>query len=440
MNNLIIISLDCVRREAIGCYHRIFPSYFHNTIPALNLRGMRRLKRVYEPVIDPIIKWLFKPKTSYIDCIASNGILFTQAVSQAPYTPASHASIFTGLNPFNHGIRHFIGFKISPEVLTLAEVLKSFGFQTGGFIGSNALGEFYGFDRGFDVYDCNFNSKQSICEVGNLKIFRRDHREITERVLQWLNEIKDKFFLFIHYFDVHESSVPITYQPFYQILKMREIDGSIGKIVQFLKDNGLYDNTIIIVLSDHGNDFGIHEPGHREFLFDTTILVPLIIKADKSLSGLQITRQVRLIDIMPTAVELLGLSIDNQKNYMPMDGVSLLPLCNDNCQEELPAYSETCIEYSSKQWNILKNSFMSLRVSGWKLVVDKINHKKYLYNISKDPFERNNLCTTNKDMADFLTHKLDNLQTQPTQPSGIMTENEISMVKESLKGLGYLDD
>ena len=72
--------------------------------------------------------------------------------------------------------------------------------------------------------------------------------------------------------------------------------------------------------------------------------------------------------------------------------------------------------------------------------INKINHKKYLYNINKDPFERNNLCTTNKDMADYLTHKLDNLQTQPTQSSGIMTENEISMVKESLKGLGYLDD
>jgi arylsulfatase A-like enzyme len=160
MNNLIIISLDCVRREAIGCYHRIFPSYFHNTIPALNLRGMRRLKRIYEPVMNPIIKWLFKPKTSYIDCIASKGILFTQAVSQAPYTPASHASIFTGLNPFNHGIRQFVGFKINPRAMTLAERLKRDGFQTGGIVGSNALGELYGLHRGFDIYD--FDSNQSI--------------------------------------------------------------------------------------------------------------------------------------------------------------------------------------------------------------------------------------------------------------------------------------
>jgi arylsulfatase A-like enzyme len=439
MNNLIMISLDCVRREAIGCYHRIFPSYFHNTIPALNIRGMRRLKRVYEPVIDPIIKRLFKPKTSYIDCIAANGILFTQAVSQAPYTPASHASIFTGLNPFNHGIRQFVGFKINPKAMTLAERLKRDGFQTGGIVGSNALGEFYGFHRGFDIYD--FDSNQSIGKVGNLKLFRRDHKEVTEKALQWMSKIDGRFFLFVHYFDIHETiEHPITYQPLYQILKMKEVDQSIRRITQFLIDKELYDDTIIVILSDHGNDFGIHEPGHREYLYDTTLLVPLIIKANRALSGLQVTQQVRLIDVMPTVIELLGLPLDNSEGYEQMEGVSLLPLCRRQYQEELPAYSETCIESSDERWDILKNSYMSLRYSGWKIIVDKINHKKSLYNLNIDPFECNDLYMTNKDMEELLSQKLDNLLTQSAQMKGAMSENEISMIKESLRGLGYLHD
>lgn len=436
MNNLIIISLDCVRREAISCYHRTFPSYLHNTIPVLNLRGMQRLKHFYAPILDPILKKLFIPNTPHIDRIADDGILFTQAVSQAPYTPASHASLFTGLNPFNHGIRQFVGFKINSNAITLAERLKSAGFQTGGFIGSNSLGDFYGFPRGFDVY--NFEFKQSIWEIGNMKLFRRDHREVTEKAMQWIAKTSDRFFLFVHYFDIHESSNPITYQPFYQILKMKEVDKSISRIIQFLTDKGLYDNTVIVVLSDHGNDFGVHEPGHREYLYDTTLLVPLIIKADRSFRSLRITQQVRLIDVMPTVLELLGLPIENPKDYQQMDGISLLSLARNQYQEELPAYSETCLEHSKEQWDILKNNFISLRFSDWKIVVDKINHQKYLYNLKHDPLECNNVYTTNRDTANSLMQKLDNLLIPSAQPKDTMTEDEISLVKASLRGLGYL--
>lgn len=438
MNNLVIISLDCVRREALSCYQHTFPTYLHHTIPVINLRGMQRLKRFYAPVLERIVKQLFIPKTPHIDQIAADGILFTQAVSQAPYTPASHASLFTGLNPFNHGIRQFVGFKINSNAVTLAERLKSSGFQTGGFIGSNSLGDFYGFQRGFDIY--NFESRQSIWEIGTMKLFRRDHREVTEKALQWMAKTNDRFFLFVHYFDIHESSNPITYQPFYQISKIKEVDKSIGRIIQCLKDKGFYDDTVIVVLADHGNDFGVHEPGHREYLYDTTLLVPLIIKAGRSSSRLQITQQVRLIDVMPTALEFLGLPVENPKDYQQMEGISLLSLGRNQHQEELPAYSETCLEHSKEQWNILKNNFMSLRLSGWKIVVDKINHQKYLYDLKQDPLECNNVYTTNKDMASLLTQKLDTLLMPSTQPKDTMTDDEISMVKASLRGLGYLHD
>ena len=88
----------------------------------------------------------------------------------------------------------------------------------------------------------------------------------------------------------------------------------------------------------------------------------------------------------------------------------------------------------------IKNSYMSLRFSGWKIIVDKINHKKSLYNLNIDPFECNDVHMTNKDMVELLSQKLDNLLTQSAQMKGTMSENEISMVKESLRGLGYLDD
>ncbi|MBU0580718.1 MAG: sulfatase-like hydrolase/transferase, partial [Candidatus Margulisbacteria bacterium] len=117
--NVILITLDCVRPEALGCYRANFKKRFF---------------------------FKFWNKTPSIDSLARDGILFEQAICQAPFTPASHASILTGLNPYNHGIREMIGSKLSGlnKVKTLAEVLKNNNYQTAAFIGSHALGSEYG--------------------------------------------------------------------------------------------------------------------------------------------------------------------------------------------------------------------------------------------------------------------------------------------------------
>lgn len=436
MKNLIIVSLDCLRREAVGAYRRNFPSLLHKEIPIFRFRGMYRFRPFFESLLDRILKLIFVPSTPNIDHIATEGVLFTQAVSQAPYTPASHASIFTGLNPFSHGIRQFVGFKLSSKALTIAERLKTSGFNTAGFIGSNALGGFYDLDRGFDIYD--FHSRLSSCQVDDLKVFRRGHSEVTSRALEWLANVDSRFFLFVHYFDIHETDESISYQPFFQIMKIRKIDNDIGKIVRLLREKNLYDETILVLVSDHGNDFGIHEPGHREYLYDTTLLVPLIIKGDKSIAGARIEQQVRLIDIYPTVLELLNSPVDNPPPYKKIEGRSLLPLCRGETRLDLPAYSETCLRYSDDPADVAEKSFMSLRFPGWKIVVDRNTKIPLLFDLKNDPYEREDVSLLNKDRANVMMDKLTEFLRPDAEANADMDEHEISRVKESLKALGYL--
>ncbi|RPI29616.1 MAG: hypothetical protein EHM61_01060, partial [Acidobacteria bacterium] len=110
--NLVIMSLDCVRREALGCYPQQFP--LRTRIGA-------------------------SPSTPNIDRLCRNGVRFDQAVTQAPFTPAAHASLFTGLTPPRHGIRRFLGSRLTHEANTLAEVLTSHGWSCGAVVGADAL-------------------------------------------------------------------------------------------------------------------------------------------------------------------------------------------------------------------------------------------------------------------------------------------------------------
>lgn len=444
--NIIIISLDCIRQESVGCYPSSFPFW--------KTRGMS----VYTP---------------HIDGIARDGILFKQTISQAPYTSASHASILTGMNPYNHGIRGIIGYKLSNKVTTLAEILRDHNYQTGAVVGSDALNSRYGLDRGFDLYDEEFLPGANSCWILG---FRRTGQEVTDRALEWLKNRNGKsFFLFLHYFDAHDELSDLKkievqsdkkrnqaelkkwlrsrffskglkrhyrrifhrqkkYGIRYQLMKVSGIDHQIGRMLDFLKGHGLYDDTYLAVISDHGDSFWEHgERSHREYLYDTTLKIPFILKGPSEFQGKTVSFLTRAVDVYPTVLELLGITADK------VDGVGLIKFIKEKTQKKLRAYSETRHEISSEKFDELRSNLISLRTAEWKLILDRLNERRQLYDLVNDPKERKNVWSRERNIAaEMETELLDLMNDSDALNENYMSPEELKRVEEALKKLGYL--
>jgi arylsulfatase A-like enzyme len=255
--------------------------------------------------------------TPGLDAFArEHATVYTQARSTSPFTLSSHASLFTGLQSVEHGSTHPspIGRRIRADVPTLAERLREQGYQTA-FIAANwlYLRPRYGLDRGFERFDSRPGGRSSVAEgfylalaqlIGtNPEVGRTGHRSaerITDRALRWLDGRRpDPFFLALNYLDVHSPYIPI--RPFDRafsdrqprdlltpeedlipLLYDREIlytDTHVTRLLDGLKASGLFENTVVIVTSDHGEAFG--ERGFREHcwtLYENVLHVPLLVK------------------------------------------------------------------------------------------------------------------------------------------------------------------
>jgi arylsulfatase A-like enzyme len=451
LKNVLIVCVDSLRPEALKCYPKRFK--YKETFP-------------------------WRISTPTINHIAREGVLFSNCIVQAPFTPASHASFFTGLNPPSHGIRAFFGYKLLEHTETLAERLKREGYHTAAIIGADALDNRYGLDRSFDIYDVEFNKKMAIWAQEQ---YRRLGSEATERALAWLQEKKEPFFLFMHYFDVHDIASHIlaehdyvarvlsrlrktrltcgpvrkllqkieTFYGQYQrcgkpfhVRQVRKVDREIGKIIRALKDRNLYNQTMIIITSDHGDAFGEHgEFGHRKSLYDTTLRVPLILKGISGHEGKVISNMVCSIDLLPTIYELLGLAPTASVGYKPIEGKSLLPLLDCKKEEERIAYSETRMEKSLENTNDLRLKYIALRTPRWKLIINMLDDVRELYDVANDPGETCNVIAQYPDCAESLGKEAMRIyhQGDADKPSQVAyTEEELDKVAERLKDLGYL--
>jgi arylsulfatase A-like enzyme len=220
----------------------------------------------------------------------------------------------------------------------------------------------------------------------------------------------------------------------FQLRRAREIDAQVGRILGFLKAEGLYERTLIVTMSDHGDAFGEHgEFSHREYLYDTTLRIPLIIKGPRDLSGKVIPQLVRSIDVYPTILEMLGLRAEG------VDGVSLVRLMVGHHRADLHAYSETRHEVSVNELDKLRSHFVSLRTPRWKLILNRLDGTKQLYDLWKDPAERQNVWSQYKGIANYLEKELLGLLSKEDAQGAIqMSPEEIKITEETLKGLGYL--
>jgi choline-sulfatase len=373
-------------------------------------------------------------ETPALDSLAKNGIRFTNAFTPAPITNVSHASILSGLQPSSHGVTDF-GIPLAASHPTWAQLLRANGYQTAAFIGAIVLDSKTlapGFDRGFDFYD-NFPSTQAKDSHNASRWGRVERRglEVISRAEAWLNlHLTGPEFVWIHLYDPHDPYEPPP--PFSLKYKDRLYDGEIayadsalGNFLQFLKKKGRYENSLVIVVGDHGEGLGEHnEQTHGIFLYDSTMHVPLIMKLPFDLRASEVIgAQVRTIDILPTALDILNISAPAS-----LDGISLKPLFEGPERAERALLGETDYPLSFG-WAPLRSSR-----------ADRIKYieapRPELYDLRTDPGELNNVYQpwderVKKSREMIARAKPATLPTSSVAPVGANTLDE-------LKALGYL--
>jgi len=373
--------------------------------------------------------------TPQLDALASKGVVFEHAYSQAPITPVSHATILTGTFPQYHGIRNF-GDRLPPSVPFLPEVLHAQGYHTGAFVGSIILdpknGFASGFERGFDVYNAGFH-RQKTGERREASMQRRGDVTLG-LVLEWLGQQQGKpFFVWFHLWDAHDPYNPP--EPFRSRFpgasyngSIAYVDATVGKLLDYLRDQGLYDNTLIAIAADHGESLGEHgELTHSIFLYDSTIHVPLLLKLPGNhFAGQRVNATASLVDLAPTVLDALG--------HTPppaMQGHSLLPLVGNPHPESRPSFATGDHSERSFGWSAL----VSLR-TGNQLFVRAPSPE--LYDIASDPGAKKNLYRTDRAAAVRLATQLDTFVKRiSTGAPQALQDGLDEKSREQLSALGY---
>jgi arylsulfatase A-like enzyme/Flp pilus assembly protein TadD len=374
--------------------------------------------------------------TPQLDALASQGVVFEHAYSQAPITPASHATILTGTFPQYHGIRNF-GDRLPPSVPFLPDILHAQGYHTGAFVGSIILdpknGFASGFERGFDVYNAGFH-RQKTGERREASMQRRG--EVTlGYVLDWLGQRKGSpFFLWFHLWDAHDPyNPPEPYRSRFPNAPynggIAYVDSIVGKLLDYLRNQELYDNTLIAVAADHGESLGEHgELTHSIFLYDSTIHVPLLLKLPGNrFVGQRVKATASLVDLAPTVLEGLG-----QTAPPAMQGRSLLPLIGYPHPESRPSLATGDHSERSFGWSAL----VSLRVGNQLYVRAPFPE---LYDLATDPSAKTNLYQTNRSAAVRLAIQLDNFVKRISEGAPQALQDGLDeKSREKLSALGYV--
>ncbi|HUU82896.1 MAG TPA: sulfatase [Phycisphaerae bacterium] len=425
--NVVLVTLDTTRADHLSCYG-------HTTETSPNF-----------------------------DALAREGARFDSAIAQAASTPVSHASIFTGLNPYQHGVRVIYaasGYRLAGSIPTLTTVLKERGWHTGAFLSSFTVSEFYGFDRGFDVFDNGLHNPADQVltegEEGNyrwdLRLNQRRSDQTTARAVEWLGEAKRPFYLWVHYWDPHD---PYEVPPAEVLARFMRaprgseagqrqrydaeiffMDAQFGRLVQVLKEMGQYDRTIIVVVGDHGQGLGDHGWDQHRILYQEQLHVPLILRIPGGARGRVVSQLVRTIDIFPTVLEALGISTGST-----IEGRSLLGLMAGETDSPRIAYADALNLYDlnakSVQTKRPQDDLVYCAMDRqWKLIYrPRHPDKNELYNLRDDPGELHNLYGRESTQAERLLAALKEFDGFVDQPFGEGTDAE---ALERLRAMGYV--
>jgi arylsulfatase A-like enzyme/Tfp pilus assembly protein PilF len=394
--NVILITIDTLRADHLGCY------------------GARAVK------------------TPTLDGLARDGIVFERAISQVPLTWPSHAVILTGTYPFQNGVQDFTGQPLAPQFRSVAQAFKQAGYATGAVVSAFVLDRSWGLDRGFDFYDDAFSAETF--QKKDIGLVDRRAEESVTHAIAWLKKTPRRpFFLWLHLYDPHNPYDPP--EPFNTEYKGHLYDGEIayadhelGNLIAWLKLSKLYDSSLIVALSDHGESLGEHgEDEHGFFVYNATVRVPLIVKPPAG-SGIPPQHRrdpVETAAVAAALVQLAGVKDPIERQFQSKG------LFDGNAGNENPAYSETFYPFSSFGWSPLH-----------ALESDRLHYidspQPELYDLDADPGETRNLAAQQPATVAVLKEKLQrriahNPFTRPDTNAGNLTPD----AQEKLRALGY---
>ena len=360
--NLLLVTIDTLRADRLGCY------------------GYSQIE------------------TPNLDKIARQGVLFENAVAPTPLTAPSHASMMTGVYPTVHKVRNTGGFVLSPSEPKLSKILQDQGWDTAAFIGSSVLKGRFGFNQGFAVYDDEMPTSASGSALAEPE---RRAGEVVDRAVKWLDAQSGKpFFLWVHVYDPHIPYDPPD--PFREKYRDRPYDGEIaytdqqlGRLFDTVARKSRPENTLIAVLSDHGESFSEHgEYTHGVFLYDSTLRIAFLMAGGGIPAGLRVKQQARTIDLLPTVLDLMG-----GKAPPGTQGTSLAPAFRGKEVPTAYSYAETLFPKFNMGWAELR----AMRTNRWKYIRAP---KPELYDLAQDPAETTNVIASHPAEAQELEAQL----------------------------------
>jgi choline-sulfatase len=367
-------------------------------------------------------------ETPAIDALRQDAILYERAYSHTPLTLPSHVSLFTGRLPTRHGVRDNIGYDFDASKHPyLPKILREAGYATGGAVSAYVLRGATGMGDSFDFYEDGVSWRPTEV-MGNSQ---RSGRETARLALDWLRSVESRpFFLFLHMYEPHTPYTPP--EPFAARYRASPYDGEIaeadavvGQILDELKERGLYDKSIIVLLSDHGEGLGDHgEAEHGIFLYREALQVPLLVKLPESRrGGTSVAAPAQLVDLPPTLLRLTGLEVPT--GQMAMDGGSLLDIEKEGAPERV-IYAETFYPRLHFGWSELTSV-----IRGPMQYIDA--PRAELYDLIADPRQTRNVLEQERRTYAALRAALQKLEAPLAAPSQVDAETA-----ERLASLGYL--
>jgi arylsulfatase A-like enzyme/Tfp pilus assembly protein PilF len=368
--------------------------------------------------------------TPVLDALAARGVRFDQAQTAVPLTGPSHATILTGQYPPTHGVRGNVVFTLGDRYPTLATLLKRRGYRTAAFVGAYPVAAAFGFGQGFDSFDEEFH-ESSPGEQGA----ERRANEVADAAGRWLTSTASQrapFFSWLHFFDPHAPYDPPS--PYRERFAGRPYDGEvaftdaqIGRVLETLKASGHADDTVVMVLADHGEGLGEHgEATHAVLTYQSTMRVPFIVAGPGVPAARSIASRVATIDVVPTALGLLGVDADRA-----LLGRDLRPLMNGRDLPSDPFYQESLFGRLNCHWAALRGWVKD----DWKLITGV---SPELYNLADDPGELRNLAASQPDRVQRMSEELQR-GLQRLAPGGDRAQPHAASAEqeERLRSLGY---
>lgn len=430
--NVVLISIDSLRADHLGAY------------------GYSR------------------PVSPNIDALAADGVVFENAISTTTWTLPSHMSMLTSLYPEVHGVNHDRK-RLAERVTLVSEVFQSNGYSTSAIVSGPYLHRDYGYSQGFDLYDDRTIFFIKVPGGGNPSHLGVTSPKIHQRVIEILENVSSRpFFFFVHYWDVHYDYAP---PPPYDKMFDPDYDGNVnadnwdrneaihlgmnprdlehvvalydgeiaftdeyvGKLFSALKSRNLWDDTLILLTSDHGDEFFEHGvKGHWNNLYGTTLNVPLILKFPRSRwKGRRVPALVSIVDIAPTMLEAAGLPDLPESNGRSLQSVMM----EERTQDEILYFASLTNRFKA----VLAGS-MKL-ISTWDQRAEQ-GHELKLYDLSRDPGERADVANVEIERRERLWKILGDWVRVSAIRAEHLGESEFEYdpeLAEALRSLGYIE-